>query len=70
MIASTTMLYRPAEQPNPDVWNAYVEHRAFADGDVAAALAEGWALHPKASAELAERAAKFISAGQAGEAAE
>lgn len=31
---------------------------------------DGWGLHPKAAAELASRAAKFVSAGQAGEAAE
>jgi len=41
-----TMLYRPAEVPNPDVWGWKVEHRAFADDDVKAALDDGWSLHP------------------------
>lgn len=45
-IASTTMLYRAAEAPNPDVWMLKVEHHVFADADVPAALEEGWALHP------------------------
>lgn len=42
----TVMLYRSADKPNPQVWDWNVEHRAFAEGDVDAALAEGWVRHP------------------------
>lgn len=40
------MLYRPAEEPNPDVWGWNVEHKVFAEADVDVALADGWARHP------------------------
>jgi hypothetical protein len=45
-IPSTTMLYRPSDTPNPDVWGWKVDHQAFADADVPAALKDGWVLHP------------------------
>lgn len=40
------MLYRPAETPNPAVWDAHVEHRVFDEAEVERALGEGWARHP------------------------
>lgn len=43
---TTTMLYRPSDTPNPDVWGRLIEHRVFADAAVASALADGWSLHP------------------------
>jgi hypothetical protein len=44
---STTMLYRAADAPNPEVWDLKVEHRVFGDDDVKAALDQGWSLHPR-----------------------
>jgi hypothetical protein len=42
----TVMLYRPADEPNPEVWGWLVEHKVFAEADVPVALGEGWAKHP------------------------
>ena len=42
----TVMLYRAAEEPNPQVWDWAVEHRVFDEDAVAQALSEGWVRHP------------------------
>ena len=55
---STTMLYRPAETPNPACWGLSVEHRVFPDADLTTAMADGWHRHPDHfTAEAAPEAA-------------
>lgn len=39
-------LYRPTDKPNPAVWDLCAEGRVFQADAIAAALADGWFLHP------------------------
>lgn len=56
MITPTTMLYRPADKPNPHVWGWKVETGIFPDEKVTAAILDGWSRHPLEAAPKSELA--------------
>lgn len=53
---SKTILYRAADEPNPDVWGRYVEAVTVDDGEVDALLAAGCVRHPQEIPEDARAA--------------
>lgn len=42
----TTMLFRPADAPNPEVWDLCVEYTIVEDEHLEAHLADGWVRRP------------------------
>lgn len=44
---SQSILYRAADEPNPEVWGRYVEAATFDDDAVPAKLDAGWSRHPQ-----------------------
>lgn len=46
MQAPTTMLFRPADEPNPQVWDLPVEFGIFPSSEVESRVSEGWFRHP------------------------
>lgn len=42
-----TILYRAADEPNPDVWGRYVEAVTVEDSEVPGKLEAGFACHPQ-----------------------
>jgi hypothetical protein len=53
----TVMLYRAADEPNPQVWDWNVEHQVFDEADVSEALGAGWKRHPTEATQTPEEPA-------------
>lgn len=61
----TTMLYRPATEPNDQVWGLSVEHRIFEDDALDEPLSSGWFETPQEAAagpDLNDKGVKEITA--------
>lgn len=56
-----TILYRAADEPNPDVWGRYVEAVTVDDDDVPGLLADGLVRHPQEIPEDARATVKPVA---------